>query len=100
MAKPGGVAQQLKEQFETGETPRFIPPGRHGLGRDQVTASQRMRIAEGVMASVARKGYDATATNTVATVMTYQATAKNANAVAAAPEETDNRTYTQTQSDK
>lgn len=60
MAKPGGIAQQLKEQFETGETPRFIPPGRHGLGRDQVTASQRMRIAEGVMASVARKGYYAT----------------------------------------
>ncbi len=54
------IARQLREQLEQGETPRFLPPGRHGLGRDVVKASQRMRIAEGVMAAVARKGYDAT----------------------------------------
>jgi AcrR family transcriptional regulator len=58
--QPIPIAQQLRQQLEQGETPRFLPPGRHGLGRDVVKASQRLRIAEGVMAAVASKGYDAT----------------------------------------
>lgn len=58
--KPKPIAEQLRAQLEQGETPRFLPPGRHGLGRDVVKASQRLRIAEGVMAAVARKGYGAT----------------------------------------
>lgn len=44
-----------------------LPPGRHGLSRDFVTQNQRERLAAGIIAAVAEKGYrDATVTDIAA----------------------------------
>lgn len=44
-----------------------LPPGRHGLSRDFVTQNQRDRLAAGIIAAIAEKGYrDTTVTDIAA----------------------------------